>query len=206
MSVTPWIDPDETDPETWTGEPERRSEVRSVYERAHATSLPYERTENVNLAGDDVADEFRTMAYDRVKLHYNIGVDVEGRVKVLTKGHLWGDEETHQRFRIQYRRPAEPTTIRPFEEYSIWVRYQSGTVRREGEQETLTFEPDPTQTEEKTRTIEWPEMYSIDQLRIAEAELVRNPPLARYALRTLELWDDLCDTLRYNPDAFERSP
>jgi len=202
--VAPWIDPDETDPETWTGESQTRDDVRTVYERAHATTLPYERRESLMLSGPDVADEFRTMAYDRVKLHYRVGVDSDGRIKLLSKGHLWGAEETHQRFRIQYRRPAEPTTVPPFEEYSAWVRYQTGTVHHEAG--TMSFEPDPAQTEEQTRTLEWQEMYSTDQLRIAEAELVRNPPLARYALGQQGLWNDICDTLRYNPEAFDLAP
>ena len=49
-------------------------------------------------------------------------------------------------------------------------------------------------------------MYSADQLRLAEAELVRNPPLARYALSQKGIWEDVRDTLRYNPDAFDRRP
>lgn len=202
--MAPWIDPDETDPRTWTGESQTRDDIRTVYERAHATSLPYERRESLTLSGPDVADEFRTREYDKVKLRYNIGVDTQGRVKLLSKGHLWGTEETHQRFRIQYRRPAEPTTVPPFEEYSTWLRYRSGTVHRE--EGTISFEPDPEQTEEQTHTLGWKEMYSTDQLRIAEAELVRNPPLARYVLGQRGLWDDICDALRYNPAAFDRGP
>jgi hypothetical protein len=65
------------------------------------------------------------------------------------------------------------------------------------------LDSDPTRTQEKTLTLPWPEMYSADQIRIAEAELVRNPPLARYALLTNELWADVRDTLRYNPEAFD---
>lgn len=202
--MSPWIDPDETDPEMWTGEQPDRSDHRSVYERAHETTLPYQRREGLTLSDPDVADEFWTAAYDSVKLHYNIGVDVEGRVKLLSKGHLWGAEESHRRFRIQYRRPAEPTTVPPFEEYSAWIRYQSGTVRREDGE--ITFEAAPSETEEETHTFDWQEMYSADQLRLAEAELVRNPPLARYALRRQGLWADVRDALRYNPVAFDWEP
>jgi hypothetical protein len=49
-------------------------------------------------------------------------------------------------------------------------------------------------------------MYSSDQLRLAEAELVRNPPLARHVLRERELYDDVRYALRYNPEAFDRGP
>lgn len=202
--MTPWIDPDETARETWTGESDRNRGSRSVYERAHATTLPYERREDFTVAGPDVAAEFRSSEYDHAKLHYHIGVDANGRVKLLSKGHLWGNEETHRRFRIQYRRAAEPTDTLPFEEYTAWMRFQTGTVSRErGE---IQFDPDRTQTEERTLTLEWPEMYSSDQIRVAEAELVRNPPLARYALLTLGLWEAVRDTLRYNPDAFDVGP
>jgi hypothetical protein len=203
--VVQWIDPTETDRETWAGPSARRPGVRSVYERAHETTLPYERRESLALAGPDVAEEFDTRAYDRVKLHYSVGVDVDGRVKLLSKGHLWGDEETHQRFRTQYRRPPEPTDIPPFEEYSVWMRFQRGTVHRDDDG-TISFEPDPTETEEQTLTLAWPDLYSTDQMRIAEAELVRNPPLARYALDSLGLWDDVRDVFRYKPDAFDRGP
>lgn len=203
--MSPWIDPNETDPERWTGEPTSQSTQRSVYERAHGTPLPYERTETLALSGPDVADEFDTKAYDKVKLHYHIGVDVEGRVKLLSKGHLWGAEERHQRFRVQYRRPPEPTPAEPFEEYSAWMRYRQGTVDRDPDG-SLSFDSNPAQTEEKTLSLAWPELYSTDQIRIAEAELVRNPPLARYALKTLDLWADVRDVLRYKPDAFARPP
>jgi hypothetical protein len=202
--VSPWIDPDETARETWAGDAGRQTASRTVYERAHATSIPYERRENVLLSGPAVAAEFQNAQFDNAKLHYSIGVDANERVKVLSKGHLWGSEETHQRFRIQYRRPAEPTTTAPFEEYSAWVRFQMGTVSRDGD--GLSFDPDPSQTEEKTLTLSWPKMYSADQLRLAEAELVRNPPLARYALSQKGLWEDIRDALRYNPDAFDRRP
>lgn len=202
--MSPWIDPDETDRETWTGESNRQTASRSVYERAHATSLPYERRDDVLLSGPHVAAEFENAAFDHAKLHYRIGVDTEGRVKLLSKGHLWGSEETHQRFRIQYRRPPEPTETPPFEVYTAWVRFQTGTVSRS--EDTLSFDPNPTKTRENSFTLAWPKMYSADQLRIAEAELVRNPALARYALVAHGLWDDVCDTFRYNPDAFERSP
>lgn len=200
----PWIDPKETDPEGWVGEDPEESASRTVYERAHDTPVPYERCEDLTLSGPDVAAEFHTAEYDHVKLRYHIGVDADGRIKLLSKGHLWGTDETHRRFRLQYRRPPEPTDDPPFEEYSAWVRFQTGTVHREDGE--ITFDLEPGQTREKTRTLAWPEMYSADQLRLAEAELVRNPPLARYALRAEELWADVRGALRYNPDAFDVGP
>jgi hypothetical protein len=179
--VSPWIDPSETDRERWTSEPEPKPTQRSVYERAHGTSLPYERAESLTLSGPDVADEFDTKDYDKVKLRYNIGVDLKGRVKLLSKGHLWGTEEVHQRFRVQYRRPPEPTAVEPFEEYSAWMRYRQGTVDREPDG-TLSFDSNPVQTEEKTVSLAWPDMYSTDQIRIAEAERSRTSPLVVLAV------------------------
>lgn len=203
--MAPWIDPNETDPETWAGSSALPSEQRSVYERAHDTSRPYERTETLTLSGSDISEEFDTKSYDRAKLHYSIAVDAEGRVKILSKGHLWGNEETHQRFRVQYRRPPEPTDVPPFEEYSAWMRYRTGSVSRD-EDGTIIFEPNPAETEEQTLSLAWSELYSTDQIRVAEAELVRNPALARYALETLDLWADVRDVFRYHPAAFDRSP
>jgi hypothetical protein len=188
----------------WTETAGESASIRSVYERAHETTAPFERREELTLSGPDVAAEFRTREYDHAKLHYRIGVDSGGRVKLLMKGHLWGDEDTHQRFRIQYRRCAEPTDTPPFAEYSAWVRLQLGTVHREDD--SIRFERDPDRTREETRTLAWDEMYSSDQLRLAEAELVRNPPLARYALRQQDLWVDVHDALRYNPNAFNHTP
>lgn len=202
--MAPWVDPDETDPETWTGESDRPTATRTVYERAHATTVPYERREDYTVSGPHVAEEFHAAAYDNARLHYRVGVDTNRRVKLLSKGHLWGGENTHKRFRIQYRRGAEPTDTAPFEEYTAWRRFQTGTVSRDDG--TLSFEPDPAQTEEETLTLDWPKMYAADQLRIVEAELVRNPPLARYALTVQGLWDEVRDTFRYHPDAFGRSP
>jgi hypothetical protein len=146
--VSPWIDPNETDPERWTGEPAGQSSKRSVCERPHETPLPYERTEALALSGPDVADEFDTKDYDTVKLRYQIGVDVKGRVKLLSKGHLWGNEQTHQRFRVQYRRRSEPADVPPFEEYSVWMWYRKGTVDRDPDG-SLSFHANPAQTEEK---------------------------------------------------------
>lgn len=200
----PWINPDESKREAWTGTTERATATRTVYERAHETATPYERREEVVVSGPDVAAEFRTARYDNAKLHYHIVVDGQCRVRLLTKGHLWGHEESHRRFRVQYRREAEPTEVPPFEEYSAWTRFQTGTVTREDG--SLVFEPDPDATEERTLTLSWPEMYSSDQLRVAEAELVRNPPLARYALVQQGLWDEVRDALRYNPGAFGKGP
>jgi hypothetical protein len=199
--VDPWIEPQETERATWGVTDSGPESPPSVYERAHAAARPYERYESLTLAGPDVQAAFESAAYDHAKLHYHIAVDSAGRVKLLSKGHLWGPESDHQRFRIQYRREAEPTETPPFDEYDAWARFRTGRVERDGD--GLTFEADPDRTRERTMTLSWPEMFATDQLRLAEAELVRNPPLARYVLSTQDLWADVRDTLRYHPAAFE---
>jgi hypothetical protein len=202
--VAPWIDPDETDRETWAGSSEHRPATKTVYERATDTVTPYEREDDVYVHGPDVAEEFHAADYTHARLHFHVAVDVQDRTKVLVKGHLWGDDEVHHRFRTQYRRAGEPTETAPFDEYRVWQRTQRGTVSRDGD--GIAFEPDDGSTRERTMTLDWPALYSSDQLRIAEAELVRNPPLARYVLAEQDLWEEVRDAFRYNPEAFDRSP
>ena len=201
--MSPWVDPTETDPETWVGS-DRDSGITPVYERAHETVTPYERREQVRLSGPAVAAEFENARYEDAKLWYRIGVDSNDRLKVLVRGLLWGTEDTHSRFRVQYRREPEPTETVPFDEYDVWQRVETGTIeRRDGE---LTFASDADSIEERTLSLSWTEMYSADQLRVAEAELVRNAALARYVLAEQDLWTDVRDTLRYNPAAFGVGP
>lgn len=202
----PWIDPHETDAAAWTGGSEgRERELRTVCERAIQTPVPYQRSYHVHLHGAAVSTEFNSRAYDNAHLECTIAVEDSTRVKLLTKGHLWGDGEEHQRFRAQYRREPDPTDTVPFGEYSTWVRYQFGTVSR-GDDGAVHFEIDPRGTHEETRVLAWENLFEIDQLRLAEGELVRNPPFARYVLRERDDWDAVRDALRYDPDAFAVGP
>jgi len=201
--VAPWVDPSDTDPEPWAGSG-GAGDTTSVYERAHETTTPYERREQVHLSGPAVAAEFENASHDSAKLWYQVGVDANDRLKLLVKGLLWGDEEAHSRFRVQYRREPEPTETAPFETYDAWQRVETGTIEREDGVSTFVSDAEPI--EERTLTLSWEAMYSADQLRIAEAELVRNAALARYVLAEQGLWVDVRDTLRYNPAAFGVGP
>jgi hypothetical protein len=199
----PWVDPHETDPERWAGDTGARQSCTSVYERALATESPFERTDKLVLRGPSVTEAFRTRGYDRVRVDYHLAVERDGRVKLLAHGHLWGGDEPHQRFRAQYRREGEPTETVPFDEYLTWMRYQFGTI--EVEDGRLSFEAENGR-EERTRRLDWDDLFASDRLRLAELELVRNPALARYALREREQWRPVADALRYNPDAFAVEP
>ncbi|WP_335999660.1 hypothetical protein [Halorientalis halophila] len=200
----PWVDPHETDPETWGGSAAAANRpCTPVYERALSTRPPFERTDKLVLHGPAVTEEFRTRGYESVRVDYHLAVEADGRVKLLARGHLWGGDEPHQRFRAQYRRESEPTDTVPFDEYLAWTRYQFGTI--DVEDGTLSFEPEGDR-EEETRRLDWTDLYASARLRMAELELIRNPGLARYALRDLGEWRDVEDALRYNPDAFAVGP
>lgn len=204
-SVMPWIDPHESAAEQWAGaDSDVPGPKRSVYERAHETGVPFERDDDLRLSGSSVTEEFRTRDYTYAHVTYHLAVERDGRVKLLSKGHLWGNGEEHQRFRAQYRREGEPTDTDPFETYRVWMRYQFGTVSRDDDG-TVDFQP-TERVKEHSRELAWPEMYSSAQLRVAELELVRNPALARYVLRERGLWRDVQDAFRYNTQAFAVGP
>lgn len=201
----PWIDPQQTAPDEWSGESAGQGDsVKSVYERAHETAVPFGRDEAVRLHGAAVTDEFRSREYTHAHVSYHLAVERDGRVKLMSNGHLWGGGEDHQRFRAQYRRDGEPTDTEPFEAYRVWRRYQYGTVGR-AEGGGLTFEAD-SPVQEDTSELEWLELYSTAQLRIAELELVRNPPYARHLLVERGRWDSVRDAFTYNPYAFAVGP
>lgn len=199
----PYIDPSETDPSAWGGDEGDERPLRTVYERAHATPVPYERDDLLVRHGDALTEAFRTREYEHARVAYHLAVEADGRVKLLTKGHLWGGGERHQRFRAQYRRESEPSDTDPFTAYTAWIRFQFGTVGRSDG--GLTFQPDADATE-VSRTLDWDDLFRSDQLRLAELELVRNPPLARYVLRDRGRWDAVRDSLRYSPEAFVVGP
>ena len=200
----PWFDPEENRREAWDGAPDTPDGFKPTYERAVDTGWPYERSDQVKVGPPHVGDAFRTRQYTHARAYYQLAVEPNGRVKLVARGHLWGDDEDHQQFRAQYRRAAEPTDTEPFGEYVAWMRYQFGTVSREDGD--LQFVPDEDRTEEEVRDLSWTEFFRPEQLRMAELELVRNPAFARHVLTERGEWDEVCTALRYNPDAFDTSP
>lgn len=202
-----WVNPDETDPGTWRGEGPHAS-VRhgeatlGVLERAAKTGLPYQYEEDVHHT--DIADIFRSRAYTNARVVYNCGVDANRRVKLLTRGVLWGGADRDQRFQAQYRRPPPPCESVPFGEYTVWTRYQFSTI--EQTDSGVTFRADDSGPEERLRELAWTELYEPVRERIAELELVRNPAFARYRLTELGEWADYRTGFEYDTDAFALGP
>ncbi|WP_276271213.1 hypothetical protein [Haloarcula litorea] len=199
-----WVDPDETDPEAWGGSAAvEGGGVRSVLERADATPLPYQYEVDLLHEGG-VAETFRSREYERARVIYNCGVDAERRVKLLTRGVLWGGEERHQRFKAQYRREPPPTETVPFGEYTVWTRFQYGTI--EPNDDGATFVPDESDAGETMQDLDWADLYAPVQRRLAELELARNPAFARYRLEESGEWADVRAALAFDPTAFAVGP
>lgn len=203
--MSTWIDPKERDGTVWgeDDDPRRGDDVRDVVERAHYTAIPYEFRHDVSYGPRVVEAEFEDLDYRHARLLYHGSLQANGRVKVLVKGHLWGEDERHLRFRSQFRREAPPTKTVPFGEYTVWSRYRYGTVRRN---DGISFEPDDDGTTEELVERPWSEIRSPTQYRIAELELVRNPALSRYVLKDRGEWEDLRGHFRWYPGAFEHPP
>ncbi|MBX0321732.1 hypothetical protein EGH21_01680 [Halomicroarcula sp. F13] len=203
-----WVDPDETDPRTWRGsgphdDLRRGEEIGTVLQRAARTPLPYQYEEDRYYA-EDVAETFRSRQFTNARVVYNCGVDTERRIKMLTRGLFWGGGEDHQRFKAQYRRSPPPTDSIPFEEYTVWTRYQYGHIERTDD--GLTFTSGERAPEERLETLAWADLYEPVRQRLVELELVRNPPFARYRLQELDEWDDYRTQFRYDDDAFAMGP
>lgn len=203
-----WFDPDESDPTQWRGrgpydDLRRGEDMLSVLQRATKTSLPYQYEVDVHHT-NDVAEQFRTRAYSNARVVYNCGVDVKHRIKLLTRGLLWGNAEPHQRFQAQYRRSAPPSDSVPLGTYTVWMRYQYGTIQRT--EDGVTFVAADEDAEETLRALDWDDLYDPVKERLAELELVRNPPFARYRLEERDEWEAYRTRFRYDPDAFSLGP
>ncbi|GGK69458.1 hypothetical protein [Haloarcula sebkhae] len=203
-----WIDPDETDPAQWrqTGphdELRRGTEMISVAERAVQTAIPYQYEIKIHHT-DNVADQFRTSEYEHARVTYNSSIDREKRIKLLTRGVLWGGDEDHQRFQVQYRRPPPPAETVPFGTYSAWSRYQYGSI--EETDDGVTFTPADEELGESLRDLDWEAMFDPVQERLVELELVRNPAFAKYRLEQMDEWTTYRTRFRYDPDVFGVGP
>ena len=203
-----WVDPDEADPAQWRGagphdDLRRGAGTVSVLERARRTPLPYQYETAVHHT-DGVAEQFRSSAYDHARIVYNSGVDARRRIKLLTRGVLWGGDETHQRFQAQYRRPPPPTETVPFGEYTVWTRYQYGTIERTDD--GVTFTASEANPDESLRELDWATLFDPVRERLAELELVRNPPFGKYRLEELDEWAAYRTRFQYDPDAFAIGP
>jgi hypothetical protein len=146
---------------------------RSRYSNARRTPLPYQYELDIHHT-DGVADQFQSSEYDHAHVIYNSGVDTDRRIKLLTRGVLWGGDETHQWFQAQYRRPPPPTETVPFGEYTVWTWYQYGTIERTDD--GLTFTASEANPDETLRELDWVTLFDPVRKRLAELELVWNPP------------------------------
>ena len=206
-----YVDPGEADPAKWAGSTPRdeldcgRESVRTVVERALATETPYRRKTTERFGPGTVREEFDTREYRHAKVHFNCGVTAEGRIKLMTRGYLWGADERHQRYRSQYRREAVPADAPPFETYTVWNQYQFGTASRDNDG-TLSFDPDPEASGEYLRTVAWADLFTPVRSRLAELELVRNPAFAKYRLEQLGEWAEVGDPMAFDVDAFDVGP
>ncbi|KOX94544.1 hypothetical protein [Haloarcula rubripromontorii] len=203
-----WVDPDEADPAQWRGrgpydDLRRGAETVSVLERALRTSLPYQHEVDIH-HDDDVAEQFQSSEYEHARVIYNSGVDANRRIKLLTRGVLWGGGETHQRFQAQYRRPPPPAESVPFGEYTVWSRYQYGTIERTDD--GLTFTESDETPDESLRELDWGALFDPVQERLAELELVRNPTFGKYRLEELDEWEAYRTRFQYDPGAFAVGP
>jgi len=203
-----WVDPEEADPTQWRGagphdDLRRGAETVSVLERARRTPLPYQYELDIHHA-DGVAEQFRSSEYEHARIVYNSGVDAKRRIKLLTRGVLWGGDETHQRFQAQYRRPPPPTETVPFGEYTVWTRYQYGTIERTDG--GLTFTASEANPDETLRELDWATLFDPVRERLAELELVRNPPFGKYRLEELDEWAAYRTRFQYDPGAFAVGP
>lgn len=203
-----WVDPEEADPTQWRGagphdDLRRGAETVSVLERARRTPLPYQYELDIHHA-DGVAEQFRSSEYEHARIVYNSGVDAKRRIKLLTRGVLWGGDETHQRFQAQYRRPPPPTETIPFEEYTVWTRYQYGTIERTDD--GLTFTASEANPDETLRELDWATLFDPVRERLAELELIRNPPFGKYRLEELDEWAAYRARFQYDPGTFAVGP
>ncbi|MFB6280802.1 MAG: hypothetical protein ABEH40_02145 [Haloferacaceae archaeon] len=201
----PWIDASESDPARWRGgrggEPAPPSDdaepMSSTVARAHRAPRPFRCRTTVRVGGALRPD---ARNYDRAALHFDGAVTGAGRLKLVAYGYLWEGTDPDRRFRAQYRREAPPTETVPFREYTVWRRYQYGTVA--DPRGDVEFVPDGKVRTVAAKPIKWPALPGPVQLRLAELELVRNPHLARYVLRDLDLWEAVDGFFRWDPAAF----
>ena len=107
------------------------------------------------------------------------------------------------RFKSPFSREAPPTETVPFETYERWLRFQHGEVTGvEDDDAYIQFEPTDGAIEDGRERREWTALRWAVRLRLAELELIRNAPFARYRLRERGEWDAVCGTLRWKPTAF----
>jgi hypothetical protein len=200
-----WIDPKETATDAW-GTPDADSDgatpTATVVERALTTQYPIQYTDGAYLTPTAAGPDGRS--WDRyARIQFNCAVDRAGTVKLTARGYRWGGDGPAMRFKSLLSREPEPTETVPFDTYERWLRFQRGDVTGfEPGDAYVDFEPTDGAVEERRKDHEWAALRWPIRLRLAELELVRNAPFARYRLRECDEWDAVRGTLRWKPTAF----
>lgn len=200
-----WVDPKETAVDAWGGVDDEEmvaapSPAASVIERAVSTRPPAQYTDGAYLTpaseGADSTDGY-------ARLQFNCAVDRAGTVRLTARGYRWGGAESDRRFKSLFTREADPTDTVPFDTYERWLRFQRGDVTNfENGDEYIHFEPTEGAIEEDREDREWERLRWAVRIRLAELELVRNAPFARYRLQERGEWEAIRGTLRWKPTAF----
>lgn len=197
-----WIDPHDADPEEWSGSSDRPAPepIGSTIERAHRAGKQLSYEDAVVLGPDELADEFPKAGYRHAYFQFDLDLRFDTTIRLLSRGYVWDGDVPDQRFRVLYRRPNSPTRTVPFGEYAVWTRFQYGEVA-EAHQDHVHFHGrgDP---EDEKRIVNWVDLQEPVRIALAELELARNPPFAKYRLEELDAWTDIDTAIRWRPHAF----
>jgi len=197
-----WIDPKDGDAREWGGSSTGSGAGRRpIREQAFHTPLPFQYETDVRyeaLDGFSIGDT----SFRRAKLRFNGGVTRSRELKLTADGFLWERPALPApglRFKAQLTREGPPTDAEPFGEYELWIRSRRGTIE---DVDPIRFSADG-RSRRTGRTVErFERLPTPTQSRLVELELIRNQPLAEYALRTSGEWNDYATQLRYMNHAF----
>lgn len=198
-----WIDSHDADPAAWGARENRPppDPIPPTMERAHDASPQLSYQDAVSLGPEELADEFPDAGYRHAYFQFDLDLRFDTTIRLLSRGYVWDGSAPDQRFRVLYRRPASPTTTVPCGKYAVWTRFQYGRVT-DVQRDGIAFKgrKDP---EDGKRLVPWSKLQEPIRIRLAELELARNPPFAKYRLEELDAWEDVDTAIRWRPHAFD---
>jgi len=202
--MSAWIDPKDGDAGEWAGSSGASGDDRErtpIRDRAFHTPLPFQYEVDVRY---EALDDFSIgdASFRCGKLRFNGGVTRTRELKLTADGFLWERPTLPApglRFKAQLTREGPPTDTEPFGEYELWIRSRRGTIERA---DPIRFSAGgrPRRTGRTAERFE--ALPTPTRSRLVELELIRNQPLAEYALKTREEWNDYATQLRYMHRAF----
>ncbi|WP_134669499.1 hypothetical protein [Halorussus marinus] len=202
--MSTWIDPKDGNAREWAGSSSDAGddrERRPIREQAFHTPLPFQYETDVRYeALDDFAIGDAT--YRCGKLRFNGGVTRARELKLTVDGFLWERSalpSPGMRFKAQITRDGPPTDTEPFGEYEIWIRSRRGAIE-DADPVRFSAGGRPRKTGRTVKSFE--RLPTPARTRLVELELIRNQPLAEYALTTREEWNDYATQLRFMRHAF----